>query len=289
MEFLLKSSVSLLVFYGIYFLLLRNIKTFGFNRYYLLFSLLVSIVIPFIHIQTDIYAPVYPTIQDISAIANGFVLQENVTGQSGQNMFTAANIVSFVYFLISAILFIRLIRNLYSLTKKIRKSDRLTGPQKNILLVPEKTLPYSFFNNIFINRSDYKKGKIDHELMLHENVHCHQFHSLDILIIELIKIILWFNPVIWLYKKDMQLNHEYLADEGVLSGCDLSSYQQTILKLVFRNNSTYLASNFNYSLTKKRLIMMKKNNSSHTIVRKVAVVTMAMILVFSISLARINW
>jgi hypothetical protein len=134
-----------------------------------------------------------------------------------------------------------------------------------------------------------EKGQIDYELIIHEQAHCQQYHSIDILFIEIIKIIFWFNPIIWILKKEMQLNHEYLADTKVLQTKSLKSYQDILLNLVFRNNSTYLASNFNYSLTKKRLIMMTKNNSSmKSMVRKITIVPLVLILAITLTFSQEN-
>ena len=125
--------------------------------------------------------------------------------------------------------------------------------------------------------------------MIHEQVHCEQYHSIDILIIEFIKILLWFNPLIWIFKKEIQLIHEYLADNAVILKHDRKNYQNLILNIVFRNNSTYLASNFNYSLTKKRLIMMTKNNSwGKSMVRKIAIVPLVLILAITMTFSQEN-
>ncbi|MFC2128601.1 M56 family metallopeptidase [Bacteroidota bacterium] len=162
----------------------------------------------------------------------------------------------------------------------------MNGLNTQIVLVEPKTLPYSFFKYIFVNRSDFENGKIEKELITHEQIHCQQYHSLDILIIELIKVFLWFNPLIWLFRKTIQLNHEFLADHKVLSNYNLNDYQNTLLNLVFRNNSSYLASNLNYSLTKKRLVMMTKNYTfSKSIYQKIAAINLFLVLtiVFSFS------
>jgi hypothetical protein len=144
----------------------------------------------------------------------------------------------------------------------------------------EKTaLPYSFWRTIFVNRSDYENGKIENELIIHEQAHCMQYHSIDIIAIELVKIMLWFNPFVWFFRKAIQLNHEYLADNKVLSDHEFYDYQNTLVNLVFRNNSTYLASNFNYSLTKKRLIMMTKNRTK-SVAYKIAMVPVLAALIF---------
>jgi hypothetical protein len=162
----------------------------------------------------------------------------------------------------------------------------INNGKTHIVLIENKTLPYSFFKYIFVNRSDYENGKIEKELIIHEQTHCLQYHSVDILIIELVKIVLWFNPILWLFRKAIQLNHEFLADNYVLSTNNLSDYQNTLINLVFRNNSTYLASNFNYSLTKKRLIMMTKNKSKNIAFKFAMVPILAALILYFISCNR---
>ncbi len=122
--------------------------------------------------------------------------------------------------------------------------------------------PFTFFNLLFINQSDYEKGKND-ELVVHEHVHRDYFHSIDMIIVEVLSIIHWFNPFIWLFKKDLKSEHEFLADEQVLKkGFDKIRYQSLLLKS-HEGIALYLGNNFNYSILKKRFIMMKKQKSNH--------------------------
>lgn len=270
--FIIKSSVSLIFLYVFYLILLRNIKTFDFNRFYLLFSLIFSIIIPFINFNLGFnQLSLIENIQVFSTLTNGHLIQGNFI--NGQNSVSAITIIGFLlYIIVSLILFIRLILNLYNITKKINNSEQVENVSPNIVLVIDKTLPYSFFNRIIVNKVEYESGKINTELLIHEQTHCEQYHSIDILIIELIKVLLWFNPIVWQFKKEIQLNHEYIADNVVILKHDTKTYQDTILNLVFRNNSTYLASNFNYSLTKKRLIMMTKKKSKTKVIRMIMVI-----------------
>jgi hypothetical protein len=85
-----------------------------------------------------------------------------------------------------------------------------------LVLVDEKTLPHTFLNHIFVNFDDYNQRTIEDELYTHELVHVTQKHTLDILFIELLITIFWFNPLLYLYKKAIQLNHEFLADQKVV-------------------------------------------------------------------------
>jgi bla regulator protein blaR1 len=261
--FIIKSAVCLTVLYGFYHLFLRNINIFVFNRFYLLFSLLFSITIPFIVIRINVYLPTFFTIHESSNV----IWQGEKMIAEPFHYLTFQNTLILFYFTTSAILFLRFVSNIYKIIRLIRTSSIVNIGDSQIVLVEKKTLPYSFFGYIFVNRSDYENDKIVKELIIHEQTHCIQYHSVDILVIEMIQIILWFNPLILFFRKAIQLNHEFLADNKVLLNHNLNDYQNTLVNLVLRNNSTYLASNFNYSLTKKRLIMMKKQRSKAKFIR----------------------
>jgi len=287
-EFAIKSTICLTVLYGSYYFLLQNVKIPNFNRFYLLFSLVFAMIIPMINIQMYFNLAVSPNIREFSD-ANGILIQgEEVTDKPIQ-LLTFQTTLIILYIIISFTLLLRFALNIYKIIRLIRTSTKLNNLKTQIVLVEKKTLPYSFFRYIFVNRSDYENGGIKKELIIHEQAHCAQFHSIDILTVELIKIILWFNPFVWFFKKAIQLNHEYLADNKVLLNHDLNDYQNTLINLVFRNNSTYLASNFNYSLTKKRLIMMTKNNSTgNAIFRKIATIPLFLILAITLAFGQEN-
>lgn len=277
-EYVIKSTICLSVSYGFYHFVLQNVKIPIFNRFYLLFSLLFALIVPLIKIQMNLNIGVNPTNYGFSSVTGILLHGEEVTGNPIQ-LLTFQSLLILIYGLISSILLVRFALNIYKIIRLIQTSKIVHLQKTQIVLVEIKSLPYSFFSYIFVNRSDYEEDRLEKELFIHEQAHCRQFHSIDILTVELIKVILWFNPFIWLYRKAIQLNHEYLADNKVLSNHDLTDYQNTLINLVFRNNSTYLASNFNYSLTKKRLIMMTKNKSK-SVTYKIAMVPVLAVLVF---------
>lgn len=288
-EFVLKSTLSLTFLYLMYFLLLRNMKAFQFNRFYLLFTLFFSVAIPFLHIKTSVHLPINQTIQQTSASMGDIQLQDTFVVNQNVEILNAQNILLFLYLLVFSILLIRFVFNLNRLTRIVKSSKKIQSTVPKIVLASEKTLPYSFLNYIIVNKDDYEMGNIEKGLLIHEQAHCQQYHSVDILLIEIAKLVLWFNPIVWIMKKEIQLVHEYIADNEVLQNQNVKTYQNTLLNLVFRNNSIFLASNFNYSLTKKRLLMMTKNNSSKkSMVRKIAIIPLVMILAFSLSFSQNN-
>jgi hypothetical protein len=285
-EFIIKSSVCLVVLLGFYYLLLSNIKSFVFNRYYLLFSLFFTVILPFIHFQIGIIVPGFSGIPGISSESPGFISEQINPGKSLQFL-TIRNIFISSYGIVSFILLLRFVFNIYKIIRLTRTNLKVFGKNVQLVLLEDRVLPYSFFGYIFLNRGDFENNCIEQELIMHERTHCIQYHSVDILLAELIKIILWINPMIWFFRKAIQLNHEYLADNTVLSSCHSIGYQQILLNYVFRNNSTYLASNFDYSFTKKRLMMMKKNKRSRTVfLRKIAVIPLFLILAIPLAFSQ---
>jgi len=282
--FVIKSAICLTVLYGFYHLFLRNIKVFNFNRYYLLFSLIFSIAISSIPISINLNLPF-----SLGFLNNPdkFVPAQNAIAQPA-HVLTFQNILIFIYFIVTSTLLFRFALNIFKIIKLIRTSSLMINGKTQIVLVDNKITPYSFFRYIFVYRSDYLEGKIEEGLLIHEQTHCIQYHSVDILIIEFVKILLWFNPFIWLFGSAIKLNHEYLADSKVLANHELTEYQKTLINIVFRNNTITLASNFNYSLTRKRLLMMKKKNSKTNFIRIILAIPLFLLLGLVIANAQQN-
>ena len=253
--FLIKSTIVLCVLLGAYHLFLEKEKFHKFNRFFLIFSLLVSFVLPFITIEI---------IQEVvSTTSNSVVVPEQITSSIVKEETPFYLILGWVlYGIVTAALFFRFTVNLYKLIKKSKAGVKIKHQKATLVLLQEQTLPYTFLNTIFINEVEYQNNKIETELFTHELIHVNQKHSLDILLIEIIKNIFWFNPIFIFYKKAIQLNHEFLADEKVVkSHNNVSYYQNLLLSKANQNPVYYLASNLNYSVTKKRLIMMTTTTS----------------------------
>lgn len=178
-----------------------------------------------------------------------------------------------VYFVVAIVLTIHFILNLFSFYKRIKKNEVQFIDGEKIVMVDEPILPHSFWKSIFINKEAFEKGKIPSELIAHEKAHLRQKHTLDILFIEVLQIIFWFNPLIALYKKSIKLNHEFLADEAVNKQFgSIKNYQSLLLDFASNKNTISLASNINYLITKKRLLMMTKKESPIKVVLKVCTV-----------------
>ena len=133
---------------------------------------------------------------------------------------------------------------------------------KKIVLINKKVSPCSFGNYIYLNKDDYENGRIADEIICHEQAHVSQKHSWDIIFIELLIASCWFNPVLYLYRLKIKQNHEFLADETVLKmNEDILTYQNILISIISNNGSAGLASAINYSIIKKRFIMMTRKTS----------------------------
>jgi beta-lactamase regulating signal transducer with metallopeptidase domain len=253
-DFLIESSATMLLLLLIYRLLLEREKMHRFNRFYLLFALVFSIAIPFISFtiyEEVIIAPFIGTSEEMPVISDA------------QPVATPVNYLPYfligIYLTVTLLLAFRFLNNLMHFRKKIVANPTVNYIGATLVLLTEKVVPHTFLHYIFINRQEYEDGHIEEQLFTHELAHVNQKHTIDVLFIELLKTVFWFNPLLYYYKKAIQLNHEFLADESVVSHThNVISYQQLLLKKALPPANYQLASSLNFSLTKKRFTMMTK-------------------------------
>lgn len=274
-DFLIKSSVCFFLLLSIYKLFLEQEKMSIFNRFYLLGSLIFSIAIPFISFEIQIEAIKMVNLNAIEIFPSSSVIAEKKTNYLPILFWS-------IYGITTAIFTFRFCKNCHAFFHKINSNPTQKFEGATLVLVEEKILPHTFMNYIFINKNDYENRKIEGELFTHELTHVRQKHTLDVLFIEILKTIFWFNPLLIFYKKAIQLNHEFLADEKVVTSYkNVPFYQSLLLEKASWNSNFYLASNLNFLVTKKRLIMMTKTTSqSRALLKKLAVVPVFASLLF---------
>lgn len=280
--YLLKSGLLLAVFFAVYKLLLENERMFRFNRAYLLVSLIFSFIIP---LQLFTFKPLFESginaiqLEGIEIRASRSPINENyILGY----IFA---ILKRIYVIVAIVLGLRLILNVLSFFQKIRSKEIRYLNGVKVILTDAAVLPHSFWNAIFVNKTEFEMGKIPSELLIHEKAHLEQRHTLDILFVAVLQTVFWFNPFLSLFRKAIKLNHEFLADEAVNKQFgEVKSYQNLLLEFASNKHTVALASNINYEITKKRLIMMTKKESVAKAVFKVlTVVAVCMVLLFAFS------
>ena len=192
--YILKTILCSSIFIGLYFFFLEKEKMHRFNRFFLLSTILFSLIIPLLSINYGV----------VNSEINGNLLagKETFSINETQNMhsiFSIENILIATYFIVSAILLLRFSWNLISINREIKRGEKQIINGKIIILKTEPTTPHSFLKYIFLNKADFKNGKIDPKIIVHESAHIQQFHSFDILLIEFLLVAFWFNPAFYFY------------------------------------------------------------------------------------------
>lgn len=237
----------------VYKIFLEREKIHRFNRFYLLFSVVFSLTLPFLSYSTQTTGDLVKNINQLPQV----FLQEVTVSEKVQSFAYEQWLIT-AYSLITLILIIRFAYNIRSFNKKIKNYKTVKYNNAILVLLPYNVLPHTFLKYIFINEDDYNENALEKDLYTHELAHVNQKHTLDILFIEIIKTIFWFNPLLYFFKRTIQLNHEFLADEAVITiNKDTAGYQSLLLQIT-SGDSVALASNINFSITKKRFIMMTK-------------------------------
>ena len=283
---LITSTLSMGILLLFYHTVLIKEKMHKINRGYLLFSLVFSITIPFVPVGITGYALPFDlfTQSTVSQSAETTTIttlnfEEYQTGSeivapvSENNPFSwniLFPLLIAIYSVGAITFFVRLLRIIHMIQIKSDRNPKTLFEGYEVVLLKEDVIPHTFLSTIFVNKKQFEQGKIDRSILLHELAHAKQHHSLDILFVEILKCFLWLNPLVYLYKKAIHLNHEFLADEAVLTaGISVSAYQKTLLETILHKPSYSLASSLNFGLTKKRLQMMTLSINRTTTVMKI--------------------
>ncbi|PKD21110.1 hypothetical protein APR41_11890 [Salegentibacter salinarum] len=259
--YILKSVAILATLLLFYKLLLEKENMHTFKRFYLLFAIIASIGIPLITITTY----VEPVSESFDPVL--FQLSEETSASESNSFEDNLLFILWTIYALGVIFFsIKFIRNLRELLLKIKTNPKIKKENSTRILLQEKVDPHTFFNYIFLNRREYKEKKIPKEVIIHEEAHAKQKHSLDILIVEFLQIVFWINPLIIFLKDYIKLNHEFLADREVLKkGIQTAGYQTTLLSFSSGHLHSDLVNPINYSSIKKRFTVMKTQTSKKTI------------------------
>lgn len=265
--YLLRFSISVILFYGFHKIILQNEKNYLFNRVFLVFGLIASLGIPLISISgarpvKHYIAQVEPHIHHSMVSWESFVLNG--------------------YYAITAFLVLRFVYGVVKIVRIIQNSEHKSFEGGIVVLMKASHTPFSFLHYVFVSQDQYEK--IEPELMEHELAHVRQWHTLDLFFIELLQVFFWFNPVLVGYKRSMQLNHEFLADDAVLSRSgNVRRYQEILLTYLSKTSRVNLSSGFNFALTRRRLQMMTRDTNKMQIFKQVLVVPFLITVVWACS------
>ena len=272
------------VLFSFYCLVLRKSARHAMNRFYLLGSLVLAFLIPFIELSIPSSAPEIvqdtPIIYWLSEPSNAITAFEWIP-EKVEKTFSWWSLLPFLYGLIASFLVIRSAIYIAALQKLKRHSEPITK-RWFTLFKTSQARPFSFFANVFIPRNMFGLDGF-RQVLAHECVHVRQLHSVDRLLLDFIVSLFWFNPFIYLYRNALIEIHEYQADEAVVSRFqDPIGYQEVLFSQLHSPQYSGLVSHFNVEMIKKRIVMMNKPKKMSGWVYMMAVpVTLMMIFAFS--------
>lgn len=254
----IKVAICLVAFYLFYKLLLSRDTFHAFNRATLLLLMLLSLVLPFVSLSID-----EPTVVNNGMVQVEQLLVAGVSGEEAQPASLTLVQVLFMVYMAGVVVSVgREIVSLAGLYRLISDRGRMTTDDGiRIIVIDGDVAPFSWFNNIVISRSDYESGC--REILIHEMAHISRHHSLDILLCNVLLIFQWFNPAVWLLRRELRNIHEYEADEAVLaSGANAAEYQLLLIRKAVGERLFSMANNLNHNSLKKRITMMLTKRSN---------------------------
>jgi len=250
LAYLLEAGLGLALFFVVFKLLLQKETFFFWNRVYLLAALPLSFLLPALHLHSPFLTapvPVDPA---------GPLLMSPTSSSNGWNEILLA-----VYFGGVLACLVRFGAHLVRLAVIVRRCRVHKIGGLKVVHVDEDFAPFSFLGYVFLNEAALGRDVV-RRILAHELVHVRQLHSLDVLLMELVVAVQWFNPFVWPYKKSLQETHEYLADAGVIAqGFSPAGYRLLLFEQHVGAQLFEFANNFKQSQIKRRILMMSKTHS----------------------------
>ena len=262
--FLIRSSAGIILFYIVYWVFLRNETFHHANRWYLLGALGFSVLIPLFPLRYAVPVEPVENIIFFQALNDPFnsVQPADSISAAATGGIDLMTILSAIYITGSFLVILHLVIQMGILTRlfsqsKIRKRDGIRFAENT-----RYNTPFTFFGIIFINPDVVSQNDLPN-IIAHEKVHINEYHWCDLLIIELLTVIFWFNPFIWFYAHSMRQNHEYLADRGVITGgCSQDQYSALLINQSLGTQIIGPVNSLIFSLNKNRFKMMTKKKTS---------------------------
>ena len=268
--YVLKSVSCLAIFFAFYKIFLERANMHKLKRFYLVGASIAAILIPIITFTSYVEIP-----SEVPVMSSEAMLY--ITSAEVQKAPNYLAIIGWCIYGLGVLFFsVKFGRNLFRMIDKIRKNPHFRDKNIFHVLLNTEVIPHTFFSYIFLNKKKFEASEIPEEVLLHERTHAVEKHSLDILLMEFLQIIFWFNPFIYFIKNSVKLNHEFLADRAVIkNGAETSAYQNILLAFSSNAQSPQLANSINYSstrlnelfsknpfgLVKKRFTVMKTHTS----------------------------
>ena len=280
--YFLKVNIALAIFYILYKLAFTKDTFLNLKRYLLLFICIISLVYPFIEITT--IKENSDTINLFPNIYNALLPELTIDGETTANSVKTIEwfgIAGIIYLIGTLLFFFRSLMEIGNTIIKIFSGKKSIIHGVRVYEMDSQTEPYSFFRWICIPAFRSYEQKELEEILIHEEAHAQELHSLDVILIQFILILNWFNPFVWLLRNEIRINHEYLADRKVINaGYNKKSYQYHLIGFTqtIQFKTAGVCNNFSILPLKSRLKMLNKKDSPNILLGKYLILIPAVLL-----------
>lgn len=261
LNYLLEANLGLLLFYVVYATILRHETDFRIKRGYILSAIGASLVFPLLHFSSgNTIIPSLSTIIPIYWLPEVVITAGTASSPAYEQISSSFSAWNFIFMLYGCGVVITLILFLYRLTNLlfvIRRSNGYAMGEYKIIESEKNQSSFSFFQYIFIGYANKLSAAEKQQIIKHELVHAKHFHSFDILLVNILSIFFWFNPILMLYKKIFVQLHEFEADARAVENSDMNDYCSLLARVALLSADFKLANHFSNSLTVKRIEMMR--------------------------------
>ncbi|MDD6014765.1 MAG: energy transducer TonB [Prevotellaceae bacterium] len=267
MLYVIKAAITLALLYSCFFLFLSKETFHRFNRCMLVGIMLVSLVMPMFHFTTEHPTTLNEEVYQMQNYIEHDTAPIIVTAQQPRGI-TWIQALTWIYMAGVVLMLILTLVQATSLIRFMSSGVRHTDSQGNTVILHNNDVPpFSIFRYIVMSVKDYESCR--QYILTHEQEHIRLGHTYDLLLLQGMKTLMWFNPFIWFLSRDLKAVHEYEADQAVINqGIDAKSYQQLLVMKVVGNRLQPFTNNLNHGSLKKRIVMMYQKPSNRWLMLK---------------------
>lgn len=267
MLYVIKAAITLALLYSCFFLFLSKETFHRFNRCMLVGIMLVSLFMPMFHFTTEHPTTLNEEVYQMQNYIEHDTAPIIVTAQQAQGI-TWIQALTWIYMAGVVLMLILTLVQATSLIRFMSSGVRHTDTQGNTVILHNNDVPpFSIFRYIVMSVKDYESCR--QYILTHEQEHIRLGHTYDLLLLQGMKTLMWFNPFIWFLSRDLKAVHEYEADQAVINqGIDAKSYQQLLVMKVVGNRLQPFTNNLNHGSLKKRIVMMYQKPSNRWLMLK---------------------
>lgn len=264
--YLIKMLIVSGVLYAYYALALKNNPFHRWNRGYLLLATVASILLPLLQLSfITAPAPTYsaPLITVIGYMTN--------PAQQAGGFGPTSTIITGIYSLIVLLMIVNMARNWLLLKRLVRQGSRTAFANYSVIRHPQVKSTFSFFGNIFWGEEIAADSEEGRQVLRHELEHVYGGHTADKLFLQLACAIFWFNPFFYLFKRELAMVHEFLADKAATAENAPDEYARTLLQMTLHTKRMLLVNSFTQAPVKRRILMLFTHNANHALMKKIII------------------